>query len=472
MPQELTTTTAPQGEVISGLFQDVSVITELRGSFPENIDYIDGVNIEELTRGDVDPMYLTIPIGRVGSLSGNKRYYDEEWTVELERQVLHERPVGIMGHIKPEDRASSFPIEAVHWVGAARLGDTLWGKGYIPPGPDRDRIRRYKATGRKLATSIFAKADGVWDAAIGAYRMVAKSLKLQQIDIAPYDRAGVPSLAIVPILTAEMDDDGGSVVPAPSDLPAPESSVEAVLTTPDTPDSPSEEIIPETTGTTDIEVTIAPEDEDSSVEDPEPLAEEVPVLATPTEEEIQMEREEIISEMTPADTALIPATVRDAIIAEFAPAPPEPAEVGLFAEVRTALGGVEPAQVVEMVLELTAAREEARKTAVTMHIAELVDNDETGIRVTEMRPIVKKIINGRSPQSIEEVDTIFAEVVEDPEIVGLLGRTVQETMGPSQTTPVSSQAPTSGKFYRRPELPAPKRAGAPAPMSRAEPATP
>lgn len=187
-----------------GMFQDVLVVRELRADFPTDIPFFADVDIAQLTRGDDDPVYLTIPIGQANVVSGNKRFYDEAWLQELERQVTAKRPIGIMGHLKDEDLATEYPPEAIFWVGVRRIGELLWGKGYIPAGAARDRIRRYKAANKAIATSIYAMADSVWDKARGALHMLAETLDLRQIDIGPADRVGIPSLARVPLLTAEM----------------------------------------------------------------------------------------------------------------------------------------------------------------------------------------------------------------------------------------------------------------------------
>lgn len=186
-----------------GNFSDILAITELRGSYP-NVPYAAGVDYSALIAGDENPVFLTLPIGKANVTSGNNRHYDEAFVQELERQTLALKPVGLMGHLSDSERATAFPAEAVHWVGAIRDGDTLWGKGYIPPGPVRDRIQRYKAQGKSIATSIDAFAEGVYDIQLKAMRMSAKSLRLNQIDIAPADRAGIPDLAVVPHLTTEM----------------------------------------------------------------------------------------------------------------------------------------------------------------------------------------------------------------------------------------------------------------------------
>ena len=186
-----------------GPFTDVLVISEFRGRYPD-VPVAEGIDIAELTDGDSEPVFVTLPIGKANVVSGNKRYYDDAFVQELEKQVLSNRPVGLMGHLSPEQRSTAFPAEAVHWVGAVRVGELLWGKGYVPPGEARKRLQRYKATKKPIATSIAAIAEAEWDSTLGAFRMKADTLKLEQIDIAPADRAGIPDLAAVPHFTMEM----------------------------------------------------------------------------------------------------------------------------------------------------------------------------------------------------------------------------------------------------------------------------
>jgi hypothetical protein len=189
----------------SGKFADILIIQEMRGGFPD-VPFFADVDIAELTKGDDDALFLTIPIGKANVTSENKRFYDEAWLQELERQVIANRPIGIMGHLSDDEMSTKFPDEAVFWVGVQRVGELLWGKGYIPKASAaRDRIRRYKSANKALATSIFATAEGIWNAARGAMDMLAETLKLQQIDIVPADRAGIPALAAIPMLTAEMN---------------------------------------------------------------------------------------------------------------------------------------------------------------------------------------------------------------------------------------------------------------------------
>lgn len=189
-------------------FHDVLIISEFKGKYPD-VPIADGIDYDELIEGDSDPVFVTLPVGKVNAKSGNKRFYDEAFVSELEKQILANKPIGLMGHLKPEQRATEFPMEAVHWVGAKRVGELLWGKGYVPMGDARARLQRYKATKKQIATSIDALAEGIWDETISAYRMKADTLKLAQIDIAPADRAGIADLAAVPHFTTEMSDSNG-----------------------------------------------------------------------------------------------------------------------------------------------------------------------------------------------------------------------------------------------------------------------
>lgn len=192
-----------------GQFNDVLIVTELRGSYP-NVPIAADVDYAALVAGDDDPQFLTLPIGMVNAKSGNGRYYDEAFVTELMRQTLATKPIGLMGHLSETERATAFPKESLHWVGAIRDGDLVWGKAYLI-GEARERVRRYKASGKSIATSIDAYAQGQWDESLKAYRMDASSLRLNQIDLAPSDRAGISALARVPMLTTEMQDEAVEV---------------------------------------------------------------------------------------------------------------------------------------------------------------------------------------------------------------------------------------------------------------------
>lgn len=345
-----------------GTFTDVMVITELRGSYP-NVPIASDVDYEGLIAGDTTPVFLTLPIGKAGVTSGNKRHYDDAFVTELMRQTLANKPVGLMGHLSETERATAFPPEAVHWVGALREGDTLWGKGYIPPGAVRDRIQRYKAQGKAIATSIDAFAEGIWDDKLGAHRMSAKSLRLNQIDIAPADRAGIPDLAAVPHLTTEMDAAGKDT----------------------------------------------------------------------QQEESTMNKEELIQELL--NTKVTPQRGWTGKAAS-------PSRSSDLNAIRETLGVDDKADLLQRVKELQERVIAQEQAAVKSRISELASQ----VKIEDVRTVVVEMVEGKQPQTIQEVEAAYNQVVEMQSIKNLMSATVQRTMGPRQTTPLQKQSGKSTYF--------------------------
>lgn len=340
-----------------GQFTDVLAITELRGQYP-NVPIAADVDYAALVAGDDDPQFLTLPIAKVNVKSGNNRYYDEEFVMEVMRQTLANKPIGLMGHLSETERATAFPKESLHWVGAVRDGDLVWGKAYLI-GEARERVRRYKASGKTLATSIDAFASGDWDESLKAHRMSAKSLRLNQIDLAPADRAGIADLARVPMLTTEMQDE------------------------------------------------------------------------TTQESKKMPDKLEIIQELKREDARLLPDEVRAAIL-ETVQTPPE---VAMVAELRQALGVDDKADLAKLISEMRQKQEEQDKAAVKARITELASD----VKVEDVRGIVIEMVEGKNPQSAQEAETAYQQVIEMQNIKNLLASSVQNTMGPRQTTRVQGQ---------------------------------
>ncbi len=173
-------------------------VGEFRGGFPD-VPIAPQVDVPALTAGDDKPFFATLPIAEVGRESVNGLIYDEELVAAVEAQIVGRG--GILGHIKPEERDTAFPIENVDWVGVRRVGQTSYGKCYIPPGEAREYVRRLKARGGKLATSIYGPCrretlkDGRWR---------AREFRLEQVDLAPADRAAL-KLGGAFMVTAQMD---------------------------------------------------------------------------------------------------------------------------------------------------------------------------------------------------------------------------------------------------------------------------
>lgn len=352
------------GEELKGNFHDTLLIAEFKGSMPD-IPIFKDIDLRELTSGEEKPVFVTLPIGKANAKSGNQRYYDEEFLVELEKQVQINKPIGLMGHLSGDQRAFAFPAEAVHWVGTMRVKEYLLGKGYLPAGESRTRLQRYRATNKKIATSIDAKADGVWDSRIEAYKMIASTLELNQIDIAPADRAGIGDLSAVPLLTQEMF--GG------------------IYTV-------------------------------------KPIKEEKKKV---TEEE----KRQAMLEMTATDASELPESVRAAIIQEYAK------------EIKEALG-LTDSNIIDAVKSIQAKDAEREKAAVTARITEMATTGDKAIKIEAVREMVIELVEAKNPKSVADAEKAYAEILEKPSVKKALEMSLQETMGPAQTTPIQQQTVT------------------------------
>lgn len=159
-----------------------------------------------------------------------------------------------------------------------------------------------------------------------------------------------------------------------------------------------------------------------------------------------MDKVQVIREMTPEDAPLIPKAIREAIQAEV----PTPKEVEMVAELRSALGVDEKADLAALVTELKQAREQRREADINGRITELVNE---GIKAETLRPFVTEMVTARHPESLEDVQAIYQKVVEMDSVKNALAGYVQGTMGPRQTTPVQGKAvePINKWFTRKEE---------------------
>lgn len=173
----------------------IAFVSEFTGT-PPDVPLAAGVDrelLERLPNGDPDPnpMYLTLEIARTGAVSGNKFRHTPGLVTSVVEQINQNKPTGIMGHIKPQDRATSFPVADIHWVGAIELNGSAYGKGYLPAGRAdvREYYRAEKAKGGKAATSMYGGGpkqtyeNGEWS--VSPFRM-------ESLDLAPWTRAAWP----------------------------------------------------------------------------------------------------------------------------------------------------------------------------------------------------------------------------------------------------------------------------------------
>jgi hypothetical protein len=223
------------------------VVGEFRGNYP-TIAPDPSVDLSTLTAGDDAPFYVTLPVGEVGKVSSNGLHYDVELVQAIQDQIVGRG--GIMGHIKSEERDTAFPIEAADWIGTARQGDTLWGKAYIPPGAAREYIRRLKARGGQLATSIYGPYQEKETLPDGTHRI--RGLRLESLDLAPADRAAL-KLGGQFAVTAQMEQNQETM--EANEMPTKEEIL-AELTLEDIPIALRDAIVEETQATADTEKQI------------------------------------------------------------------------------------------------------------------------------------------------------------------------------------------------------------------------
>lgn len=161
----------------------------LKGDFPD-IQVYPHIDKDLLYQGDPDPFHVVLPIAEIGRISKNGLEYDTELVAAIAEQ-LQSGIGGIRGHIPDENLGTAYPMDAVLWVGHSQQGDTLYAKGYVPPGDNREDIRRKKAVGGTIGTSIFGSAVKETSQSKKRSTWRAKEFKLEQVDLAPSQRAAL-----------------------------------------------------------------------------------------------------------------------------------------------------------------------------------------------------------------------------------------------------------------------------------------
>lgn len=216
----------------------------------EDVPTADGVDVEAIRRRDADAVFVSLPIAEIGAISNNGLLYDEALVDSIAEQINSRRPGGIFGHLKEEERSTSFPLPAGLWIGAKRFGETLWAKSYIPPSAARDYVLNLKEVGGELATSIYGRGKRV-EVRNGVHRR--ENFKLESLDFAPPDRAA-NRMSAIPHVTAEMETE------QEAEMPADKAQVIAELTVSDIqaiPASVRDAIVAEATKQDETTSTIA-----------------------------------------------------------------------------------------------------------------------------------------------------------------------------------------------------------------------
>lgn len=184
--------------------ETIHIIHEARfhGEYPD-VPMIDAIDHQELTEGDDDPVFVTLPLGEVGQESRNGyRYVGDTALQAIHQAIQQERVQGRRGHTEWLLHAEQ-PI-VFQWVGSLIVNETtVWGKAYILPtseGKDvRVAMKAAKASGAKVSTSIEGTGDVEYNEETGQYEVV--SLTVDYIDMVSHP--GIEFAKAQPKLTSE-----------------------------------------------------------------------------------------------------------------------------------------------------------------------------------------------------------------------------------------------------------------------------
>lgn len=154
-------------------------------------------DIDKAALGE-NAFFVTLPIGKIGAKSRNGLTYGEAVVKQLVEQVNSQRPEGMWGHLKEEDRGSVYAPPAIRWL-AAVIDEqgVAWGKGIPVTADAREHLRTAKITNSAVGTSIYGLGS--------VEKGVVTEIALESIDLAPASRVGVPITAKVPEITSEME---------------------------------------------------------------------------------------------------------------------------------------------------------------------------------------------------------------------------------------------------------------------------
>ena len=357
---------------ITGVIMEIT--SHFQGKYPD-VPFAPGVDHKGLVEGDDNPMFVTLPIGKVDTKSRNGRTYNREAVSAIVNIINSETSKGQQGHLRDDERGYRFELPSLYWVGATLESDGgAWGKAYIPKTlPDvREHMRISMKAHAEVATSIYGTAEIDDDGNVS-------NLQIESIDLVEPKRRGVEEAGAIPMVTQE------SVVE--------EESVEEGNMPPDAIKN----------GQNNDQSTPNPVNPVTEGHDAQALA------------EIQRKHQEEIRELQ-GKLAENRNKLKD------------------YATIGELLG--DPDDVVLSLRELVQVNSDLKhengdllQEAIKAQVAEAV-------KIEDRRPIIVELVQQLKPVTRNDVTLSLAKVLDKPEVKTLLKSGVQETMGPNQTNPV------------------------------------
>ncbi|MEK4025792.1 hypothetical protein [Sporosarcina sp. FSL W7-1283] len=149
----------------------------------DDIPTAPSVNIDELKKGDSDPLEVVVEIPASKSKRGWN--YKGQSLQDIVTAVNSSTLNGFLGHQKPEDVSNQFLPPVTHWVGAKMVGEIAYFRGVVDSSATD--LKRWIRSGRIKQVSIFGRPklqrSGRETNVVGYEPM--------SIDWTPLDRAGM-----------------------------------------------------------------------------------------------------------------------------------------------------------------------------------------------------------------------------------------------------------------------------------------
>lgn len=339
---------------------------------------------------DPDPMYITLPIGKVDSQSRNGRTYPRAAMEAMVEAINTYRPSGQLGHLRETDRPYSFSVGPLKWLGAVIEQDgTVWGKAYVLPFAEdvRQHIKVAKFARSPIGTSLYGMGE-----TDDEDRVI--SLQVESIDLVDPSRVGVREAAVVPTITAETFDETRAA---------------------DSGDVVKEDI---NKGKIDMatEVTL-----DTSKQAPAPAT---PSAAPVSETEQQRKHTEAVRLLNETITSL-------------------KHDLEDYKQIVTEMGNPDDPLIAFRLLQEKIRQSEEENGKL---LQETMDTQvKTFVKVPTVQPIVLTMLKGKKPTTRAKVEQMLKEIVDSPEIKDLLQSQVVAESGPKHERPATPAADESAK---------------------------
>ncbi len=183
-----------------------NLVSEFSKEHPEHI-FADGLSADSFkdpANPDYRPMFVTLPILKVGSKSRNGLEWKRADVERIVKEINEKRVEGNLGHVPAEKRSTDYKLPVVRWVGAAIKEDgTAWATAYVPTYAKdvQEYFRDAKRARARVGTSVYGTRGKT-----GLSDMV-----LESIDFSNPDRISLPDAAAVPHISEMTSNAGGSM---------------------------------------------------------------------------------------------------------------------------------------------------------------------------------------------------------------------------------------------------------------------